>query len=104
MFQLIGYQEDDIRTDDTGTFQCVLGNLVLDQDGLPIEDHKYVFSPEVVQRRVDAKSNIAKLVEINFKLLTPGAARDQFSRVLSALPCGDSEIPCLLLTAGKTCK
>ena len=67
---------------------------------MPIKDHKYVFSPEVVQKRVDAKSNIAKLVEINFKLLTPSDAREQFARVLSALPCGSSEIPCQLLTAG----
>ena len=49
---LLGYQEDDIRTGDASTFLCVLGHLVLDQDGLEVKEHKYVFSPEVVQRKV----------------------------------------------------
>ena len=44
---------------DPKTFLCVLGNLVLDDNGIPVEDHKYVFSPEVVQRKV--KFNIFSL-------------------------------------------
>ena len=28
--------------------------VVMDENGLPVQDHKYVFSPEVVQRKVRA--------------------------------------------------
>ena len=45
-------QEEDLDIADPSSFLCVLGNIVLDQDGLPVHDHKYVFSPEVVQRKV----------------------------------------------------
>ena len=41
--------------DDPTSFLCVLGNVVIDQNGFPIVDHKYVFSPEVVQRKVIIK-------------------------------------------------
>ena len=47
-----GYQEEDIDILDPKSFLCVLGNLVLDENGIPVEEHKYVFSPEVVQRKV----------------------------------------------------
>ena len=49
---LKGYQEEDIDILDPKSFLCVLGNLVLDENGIPVEEHKYVFSPEVVQRKV----------------------------------------------------
>ena len=48
----IGYQSEDIIVSDPSTFLCVLGNVVLDENGLPVQEHKYVFSPEVVQRKV----------------------------------------------------
>ena len=54
----------------------------------------------VLYLKVDAKSNIAKLVEIPIELLSPSNARDQFAKVLSALPCGASQMPCQMLTAG----
>ena len=111
-----GYQTEDVKITDPSTFLCVLGDVVLGPDGLPVEDHKYVFSPEVVQKKVnksqhimelsnnlsfkvDAKSNVAKLVNIPIQLLTPDQAKVQFSKVISALPCGASEMPCHLLTA-----
>ena len=47
-----GYQTEDIDISDTSTFLCVLGDVVLGPDGIPVRDHKYVFSPEVVQRKV----------------------------------------------------
>ena len=50
---------------------------------------------------MDAKSNIAKLVSVPIELLPPSSARDQFAKVLAALPCGSSEMTCKLLTAGK---
>ena len=49
---------------------------------------------------MDSKSNIAKLVEVPIELLSPNDAKDQFAKVLSALPCGASEMPCKVLTAG----
>ena len=39
-------------------------------------------------------------MNIPLELLPPNKAKDQFSRVLSALPCGASELPCQLLAAG----
>ena len=48
----LGYQSEDIIVSDPGTFLCVLGNIVIDENGLPVQEHKYVFSPEVVQRKV----------------------------------------------------
>ena len=51
-FLASGYQTEDIEISDTSTFLCVLGDVVLGPDGLPVKDHKYVFSPEVVQRKV----------------------------------------------------
>ena len=80
-----------------------------------MDEHKYVFSPEVVQRKVnkfntelvfifvikvDSKSNIAKLVEIPFELLSPLDAKAQFANVLAALPGGTCQMSCLMLTAG----
>ena len=105
---------------DPATFQLVIGDIVLDENGIEKKEHKYVFAPEgrkkedtllhitiktqffsVVQKRVDKTSNIAKLIPLNMVLLSPETARDQFSRVLSALPCGASEWPCKLLASGK---
>ena len=48
----LGYQEEDVDASDSASFLCVLGSTVLDKDGLPVTEHKYVFSPEVVQRKV----------------------------------------------------
>ena len=45
-------------------------------------------------------SNIAKLVAVQFDVLSPSSAKDQFAKVLSALPSGASGMPCQLLTAG----
>ena len=53
-FLSLGYQTEDIDVLDPHTFLCVLGNVVMDENGLPVQDHKYVFSPEVVQRKVRA--------------------------------------------------
>lgn len=99
-----GYQEEDIDISNPGSFLCVLENYVLDQDGVPVQDHHYVFSPEVVQKKVsllpysylifmflyqvDTKSNIAKRVEVPIELLHPNTVRDQFARVISVPPCG----------------
>ena len=47
-----GYQTEDIDISNPSTFLCVLGDVVLGPDGIPVKDHKYVFSPEVVQRKV----------------------------------------------------
>ena len=49
---------------------------------------------------MDSKSNIAKFVEIPFQLLTPASARNKFAELLRVLPCGASDMPCKLLTAG----
>ena len=51
-FIILGYQEDDIDISNPSSFLCVLGNTVLNQDGVPVLDHQYVFSPEVVQKKV----------------------------------------------------
>ena len=53
-FLSLGYQTEDIDVLDPHTFLCVLGTVVMDENGLPVQDHKYVFSPEVVQRKVRA--------------------------------------------------
>ena len=43
---LTGYQEDDIDVRDPATFQLVIGDTVLDENGIEKKDHKYVFAPE----------------------------------------------------------
>ena len=54
----------------------------------------------IISLQVDSKSNIAKLVEVPIQLISPSSARDMFSRVVQVLPCGASDMPCKLLTAG----
>lgn len=54
----------------------------------------------MISLQVDSKSNIAKLVEVPIQLISPSSARDMFSRVVQVLPCGASDMPCKLLTAG----
>ena len=41
-----GYQEDDINPGDVTTFQLVIGNQVLDENGAEKKEHKYVFAPD----------------------------------------------------------
>ena len=47
-----GYQQEDIDSQDPCFFLCVLGHIVLNQDRLSVDDHHYVFSPEVVQKKI----------------------------------------------------
>ena len=52
---LIGYQEEDLDIQDPSSFLCILGHTVLNQDEISVEDHNYVFSPEVVEKKAQLK-------------------------------------------------
>ena len=41
-----GYQEEDIDPEDIQTLQLVIGDTVLDENGIVKKDHKYVFAPD----------------------------------------------------------
>ena len=59
---LIAYQEEDIDIEDSSSFLCVLGHTVLNQDGISVQDHHYVFSPEVVQKKVSFLEKFYSLI------------------------------------------
>ena len=89
--------------------------MVLGPSGLPVQDHKYVFSPEAVQKKVNksqqimelsnnlsfkvnANSNVAKLANIPIQLLTHDEAKVQFPQgpLCSSLWCLRCLVTCSL--------
>ena len=59
------------------------------------------FYLSVVQKKVDKNSNVAKLVPLTINVLPISVAKEQFRRILNALPRGASTWPSKLLISGK---